>query len=108
MEAVLEQLISQVRALPPEQQEQLRVLLEQSELQVRPDIRIYGPTPETRWLQAHGCDYIGQWVALDGDRLLAHGKDHREVLEAARAAGVELPLIELVEDPDQPFMGGWL
>jgi hypothetical protein len=63
---------------------------------------------ELRWLAEHSREYAGQWVALDGDRLLAHGESAREVYEAVHASEVRLPLVVLVEAADQnlPF-GGW-
>jgi hypothetical protein len=62
---------------------------------------------ELRWLKAHGHKYIGQWVALDGDRLLGHGTNAREVAEAARAAGVAIPFITQVDPPEEFPFGGW-
>jgi len=50
-----------------------------------------------KWINEHGNEYPGQWLALDGDRLLAHGSDLAEVTAAARAAGVRFPLLHLVE-----------
>lgn len=32
-------------------------------------------TPEFRWLDAHGRQYRGEWVAVLGDRLVAHAVD---------------------------------
>lgn len=62
---------------------------------------------ELRWLAEHGLEYAGQWVALDRDRLLAHGADARAVYEAAHNAGISLPLVVLVEPADRPAFGGW-
>jgi len=53
-----------------------------------------------RWLAEPEGEYVGQWVTLDGDRLIAHGSDAKEVYAAARESGVSLPLVEFVEDPD--------
>ncbi len=63
---------------------------------------------EMQWLTDHSAEYAGQWVALDGNRLLAHGEVAREVYMAARDIGISLPLIVRVDAPDQqlPF-GGW-
>jgi hypothetical protein len=61
-------------------------------------------TSEMRWLAEHGREYIGQWVALDGDRLIAHGPDAKAVYAAARADGAERPLVDSVHDPDLPFV----
>lgn len=62
---------------------------------------------ETRWIAEHGHEYAGEWVALDGNRLIAHGTNAREVYEAARKAGAELPLVVKIDPPDQLPFGGW-
>ena len=61
-------------------------------------------TRELRWLKEHAREYAGQWVALDGDRLIAHGPDAKAVFAAADADGAYLPLVSQVEDPDRPFI----
>ncbi len=60
-----------------------------------------------KWLAENARDYKGQWVALDGERLIAYGTDAREVYAAARADGAYLPLVELVENPDGPPFAGF-
>jgi hypothetical protein len=58
-----------------------------------------------KWINEHGGEYPGQWLALDGDRLLAHGPDLAEVAAGARAAGVRFPLLHLVEPPrEHPYI----
>lgn len=64
-------------------------------------------TRELRWLAEHREEYAGQWVALDGDKLLVAGAEAREVYEGARRSGVELPLVVQVESPDELPFGGW-
>jgi len=62
-----------------------------------------------RWLHENREKYAGQWVALDGDRLIASGTTAKEVYARAKAEGVETPFVELVTDQEQmPFTGGWL
>lgn len=62
---------------------------------------------EQQWLKAHRREYIGQWVALDGDRLLSHGPDARAVSGAARKTGVtSIFLAHIDPDEELPF-GGW-
>jgi hypothetical protein len=56
--------------------------------------------PEQEWLRRHGQEYSGQWVALNGEELLSHGSDAREVRDEARAKGVQTPL--MVHLPDEP------
>src|SRR5205823_11261029 len=57
-----------------------------------------------RWINEHGDEYPGEWLALDGDQLLAHGTDLAEVAAEARAAGIQFPLLHLVEPPrEHPY-----
>lgn len=63
--------------------------------------------PELRWVDLHRSEYAGEWVALDGDRLLAHGPDPRQVYLAARAAGAEIPSLMRVPDESIAPFGGW-
>lgn len=62
---------------------------------------------EMHWLSEHRREYIGQWVALDGDRLVSHNEDLGKVFDDARAQGVQSPFTAFMEDPDQPSMGDW-
>lgn len=60
-----------------------------------------------RWIEENKAAYLGQWVALDGDRLLAVGTDGKQVYAEAVAAGVAVPLLQQINvDDDLPF-GGW-
>ena len=62
---------------------------------------------EFLWLANESGPYAGQWVALDGSRLIAHGAELAIVSAAARAAGVNRPLLtHLPPEGELPF-GGW-
>ena len=62
---------------------------------------------ELRWLARESGPYAGEWVALDGPRLVAHGEKLAAVSAAAKAAGVAGPFFASVpRDRDIPF-GGW-
>ena len=41
-----------------------------------------------RWLEQHRAHYAGQWVALDGDRLITSGSSAREVYATLKTAGL--------------------
>jgi hypothetical protein len=58
-----------------------------------------------RRLRMHACEYKGQWGALDGDRLIAHGANADDVFDAAEANGANLPLVGFVDDPDKIYAG---
>jgi hypothetical protein len=62
------------------------------------------------WLVKNRANYAGQWVALDGDRLLAHGADAALVYQTSRAALAHtgrVPLVVLIETADELPFGGW-
>ena len=62
-----------------------------------------------KWLEENREKYLGQWVALDGNRLIASGSTAKEVYSKAKAEGVAIPFVELVtEGESAPFTGGWL
>lgn len=63
---------------------------------------------EMAWIAEHESEYAGQWVALDGDRLIAHGDDPMAFKEKVQAEGVEIPFIVHIRKETGPFMGGWL
>jgi len=60
-----------------------------------------------KWIDEHRAEYLGQWVALEGDRLISHGPDALQVDAAARAAGITSPFLEQVLEEEKPFCGGW-
>lgn len=63
---------------------------------------------EMAWIAAPEEEYAGQWVALDGDRLIAHGDDPMAFKEVTRAEGIERPFIVHIRKARGPFTGGWL
>lgn len=61
---------------------------------------------EMEWLARESGSYAGQWIALDRNRLVAHGPKLAAVRAAARAAGIEEPFFASVpDDKDLPFAG---
>ena len=109
----VEDLLTQIAKLPRPEQIRLRHLLAQQpqepprplrDRQVQP-VSVPDSRRELQWLATHARGYAGQWVALDGDRLIAHGPHHDEVWAAAEASGVYLPLVTFVEDPDKMYAG---
>jgi hypothetical protein len=60
-----------------------------------------------RWLAENRDKYAGQWVVVEGDRLIASGPNSQEVFQAAKEAGIEIPFLVQVEPQDQLPFGGW-
>jgi hypothetical protein len=56
---------------------------------------------ESEWLRDHSQEFPGEWVALDGNRLLAHGLDPKKVFAQARASKVARPLFAHLEPSDR-------
>jgi Family of unknown function (DUF5678) len=59
------------------------------------------------WLKAHREEYAGQYVALDGDRLVGTGATISEAHEQARQQGVERPLLTRISSANDAPFGGW-
>lgn len=62
---------------------------------------------EMQWIKDHKQEYAGQWVALDGYRLLSHGMNAKEVFTAADESGVEDPFFAHLPPADVLPFGGW-
>lgn len=107
------EVLEQINQLPLAEQQRLFAIL-RSKLSLpqtkdrRAPLIIENPdfSREMEWLNCHKAEYAGQWVALKGDRLIAHGATAREVYAAADAAGVETPLVTRVDDPNAPPFAG--
>ena len=59
-----------------------------------------------KWLDEHAAEYMNQWVCLEGDKLIAHSADGRDLYQKAKDAGIEIPFIHHIVDESMPF-GGW-
>jgi hypothetical protein len=117
----LEQAIETIKALPPAARRQLRQWLQEQEQQdaALPAEAVPPRQAETvaeqiarfrkamKWIDEHRAEYLGQWVALEGDQLISHGPDVLQVDAAARAAGIVSPFLEQVREAEKPFCGGW-
>ena len=111
-----EEVLEAVRMLPPEDQRKLRDCMDERSPEAQsqiPEVRKGAQFPykgydlEYRWLREHGAEHSGQWVALDGDRLVSTGIDVREVHKTAQAAGVAFPYLVRVDAKDDLPFGGW-
>ncbi len=65
---------------------------------------------EQAWCRHHEEEleaYVGQWVVLEGEEIMAHGTDPARVVDQARERGIEIPYIFFIEEfkPDVVKMG---
>lgn len=111
-----ETILKLIEQLPPTERMRLDQMLAQqtaSSVNAKPprDKRVpCKPMPddtrERQWVADHKHEYAGQWVALDGDRLIAASLSHQEALDAADADGSTLPLVLRIPSPnDLPYIG---
>jgi acetoin utilization deacetylase AcuC-like enzyme len=110
MQTNLEQAIEIIKTLPPEDHDKIRKVLdavEESKVNKKDKTnwQIERYKKARKWLDEHSQEYINQWVCLEGDKLIAHGKDGLEVHRKAKEAGIEIPFVHhIVPEVD---WGGW-
>ena len=109
----VDQIIKSIAQLPAAEQKKIRRWLEEKRAKNREgqgsQAHVNRSAKSLRWLHENREKYSGQWVALDGDHLIASGTTAKEVYSKAKAEGVEIPFVELVTQQEpEPFTGGWL
>jgi len=58
---------------------------------------------EFEWIEAHADEMrrlAGEWVVIEGEELIAHGKNASRVVASARRKGIKVPFVFFVESPD--------
>ena len=62
---------------------------------------------ENEWLEKNRDEYDGQWVALDGGKLIAADSDGKKVAEKVRELGINGAYVVFVEGSNHPrFVSG--
>jgi hypothetical protein len=111
-----ETILTLIEQLPPTEQAKLEQLIAQRHTPPKngkrpldkrvPPIPLPDQAAMQRWLGEHAHEYPGEWIALDGNKLIAHSLDRAAVRAAADASGAYLPLVMRVPSPDDlPFAG---
>ncbi len=116
MQANLEQIKEMVKTLPVEDLDELKKTIaeQQKAKQAKngnksdTDRRLERYKKARRWLDENGEKYMNQWVCLDGDRLVAHSKDGREVYQKAKEARIKIPFVHFIEEEPEAYWGGWI
>jgi hypothetical protein len=108
-----DEILERIERLPDEKKAEVLRFLERVEASLTPE-----QTPCTvseraaasmLWIAEHRSEFAGQWVAMDGARLVAHGADARAVADQARRLGVSVPFLHRVEAEEPVALwGGWL
>jgi hypothetical protein len=104
-----ETILDKVRRLPPAKQEELLRFADGLERSAaaRP-VSSRDRSSEMKWLHENRPEYVDQWVAVEGDRLIAANADALQVFSAAKAAGIATPfIVHVVPEDPLPFVPGW-
>lgn len=114
-----ENILQLIEQLPALEQNRLKELLAEPSPQTAPvktkaprDKRVpCEPMPdrtlEMEWVEAHKHEYPGQWVALEGDRLIAASPVQQEVLNAMTLGKTAQQVLLRIPSPDDlPYVGG--
>lgn len=113
--STLDQIIEAARTLPLDDLRSLMRWLREQERLAAADQEVDDPVREQtqrfhkamKWIDDHRAEYLRQWVALVGDRLISHGPNAKQVYEEAKATGIEVPFVVRVEPEEGPFFAGW-
>ena len=110
MQTQIEQIVQSIKNLPLEDLDRLQQVISEEKLkkrekegELKADVERWQKTD--KWLAENRHNYIGQWVCLYGDQLIAHGADALEVDAKAREFGIKAPLLEHIVE-ELPW-GGW-
>ena len=110
----VENILQQVIQLPRTEQRRLAHLIEEQQAQpTKPPLDKRVPcepmrdrTREKQWVEEHRHEYAGQWVALDGDQLVASSPVQQEVWDVVRTDMPRRPLVLRIPSLDDlPYIG---
>jgi hypothetical protein len=104
-----EAILDKVRHLPPAKQEEVLRFADGLQRQPTPrEVPARDRQREMKWIADNRSAYAGQWVAVEGDRLVAAAMDARKVYIAAKAEGIEIPfVVHILPEDSLPFVPGW-
>ena len=111
MTPTAEQLLKTIRNLPAAERRRLFEMAEAEHL-----LSPLANQPENEknkfqlamgWIKENRQKYDGQWVALDGDKLLASGTDGKKVHAEAQSRGVDVPFMHRISANETEPSGGW-
>lgn len=113
MQTNLEQAIEIIKTLSLEDYDKIRKVLDAEEeskrvKKERSNWQIERYKKARKWLDEHSQEYMNQWVCLEGDQLIAHSKDGREVYQKAKEAGIKIPFVHHIVEESQAYWGGWI
>jgi hypothetical protein len=115
MSQTAEFILAEIAALPADERAKLISLLNRNaskEVDAREGVSgewfdSPDPGPSLQWIREHCEEFAGQYVALDGARLIAHSLNPDEVVAAVRSAGLNGIFFTLIPPADEPVFAGF-
>ncbi len=112
MQTNLERVTTLIRALPLEDYDKVREVLNEAEQTKREkketsNYRLERYKKARKWLDEHSAEYMNEWVCLEGDQLIAHGADALEVHRKAIEQGIKSPFVHHIVEEPAHYIGGW-
>ena len=111
----VEKIIESVRALPKVEREKVFIWAEQEKRQLLLEKETKKAVLKAEqnkfqaamnWIDENRQKYPGEWVCLDGDKLVAHGTDAVKLYREAKEKGIEIPFVEHIVEENKPYGGG--
>ncbi|MBO0799562.1 MAG: hypothetical protein J2P31_12140 [Blastocatellia bacterium] len=115
-QSTAEIILAEIATLPTEEREKLIALLNRQSSTANnepgqsvfiPPFDTNDPAPSLSWIEEHYAEFAGQYVALDGDHLVAHSADPREVIAIVRGSGQKGLFFTRIPPADEPPFAGF-
>jgi len=104
--SIEEALLEEVCELPAAKQEEALRLVRG--LRQPPAVPYDDRAREMRWIRENRAAYLNKWVSIEGDRLITADDDAMKVYQAAKAEGIETPMvIHVLPEDELPVVGYW-
>ena len=105
--AVLDEIVEKASALNNEELQELIRRLGEIKLEVKSNGKKGYVSPNTVWIKENSHKYRGMHVAIKDGEFIASGRTIKEADQAAKAKGVENPLLHYIFPEDYVPWGGW-
>jgi len=112
--SIVDEFVTKIRKLPrTDREELLRRLNEPARRRaekttIRSNGEKRGDDPNVRWIKENKHKYAGNYVALKDGKLIAYARTIKEADQAAKAKGVDRPLLHyILAEGEEAFYAGW-
>ena len=112
----LEEVLTQAKQLPLSQRRKLKAKIERELADSLRDLdKPSKPVPttfaskdrtaENEWLKENRAKYVGRWIGLEGNQLIASSHRAKDVYAAAKELKIDRPLVIYIEEANIYYLG---